>query len=555
MTSPPELPAESIEELFDNAPCGYVSASLDGAILRVNATLLRWLGYTAEELVNKKRFQDLLNVVGRVYYDTHLEPHLSLQGEVGEVAFDLLCANGAAFPVLLHVRRQKDRDGAPQLYRFTIFNARERRRYERDLLAARREAERANAALAQLNDTLEQRIAHEVNERLKAESALRQAQKMEALGQLTGGIAHDLNNQLTVVVGGLDTILRQLDAGPVSPETARQRRAAQMAMQGARAAAALTHRLLSFSRQQPLHPKRVDINRCVAGMSELLHRTLGEGVVLETVLAAGLWHAKIDSNQLENALLNLAVNARDAMGAGGQLTIETSNAHLDDQYVSQLALRIPAGQYVCIAVTDTGAGMDADTLERVFEPFFTTKEPGKGTGLGLSQVYGFVRQSGGNVKIYSEPGRGTTVRIYLPRHEGKEASEPSADPAPLETGRGECVLLVEDDDLVRDHSRQALEELDYRVLEANDSQSALNVLSLHGEVSLLFTDLMLPGGMTGAQLAERARMLRPDLKVLFTTGYSRDAVLQQRPFPEGVSFISKPFMISDLARELRRVLQ
>jgi len=419
----PRWPDESIEELYDRAPCGYLTAALDGRIVRVNATLGEWLGYPDAALIGRRRVQDLLNVAGKVYFDTHVLPHLSLRGEVSEVAFDLLRADGSMLPALMHIRRKTDADGLPQLYRFTIFNAKERRRYERELLAARRQAEQATAALEQLNDTLEQRVEEELARRLEAEAALRQSQKMEALGQLTGGVAHDFNNLLTVIMGGLDTILSQLDAAPVVPQTARQRRAAEMALQGAQAAAGLTHRLLAFSRQQPLDPKPVELNERVAAISELLRRTLGERITLETVLAAGLWHTRIDANQLENALINLAVNARDAMPEGGQLTIETSNSELDEQYAAQLALDMPPGQYACIAVADTGAGMDAMTLERVFEPFFTTKEAGKGTGLGLSQVYGFVRQSGGYVKIYSEPDRGTIVRMYLPRYVAEMAAK------------------------------------------------------------------------------------------------------------------------------------
>lgn len=549
-------PEDTFEELYDRAPCGYLTAAVDGRIVRVNTTLCEWLGYSETQLTDGRRVQDLLNVPGRIYFDTHLLPHLSLSAEVSEVAFDLLRADGSTLPILLHARLNASQSSLPRWYRFTIFNARERRRYERELLAARRDAERASSALKQLNDTLEQRVEQEVAQRLKAEAALRQSQKMEALGQLTGGVAHDFNNLLTVILGGVDTILRQLDSAPVSASSARQRRAAEMALHGAQAAAGLTHRLLAFSRQQPLDPKSADMNACVSGMSELLRRTLGEGIALEVVLGAGLWQAKLDVNQFENALINLAVNARDAMPRGGQLTIETSNSHLDERYVAQFAPDVPPGQYICIAVTDTGIGMDTATVERVFEPFFTTKEVGKGTGLGLSQVYGFVRQSGGSVKIYSELGRGTSVKIYLPRHISSEVQAQTPSDAALQvSGKGEFVLIVEDDALVRAHARDALEELGYVTLDAEDAFAALAQIESHPDIAVLFTDLVLPGGITGAQLAERVRARRSRVKVLFTTGYSRNALVRQEQLPPGTSFISKPYGITDLAREIRRLLE
>lgn len=547
-------PGETIEDLYDRAPCGYLTTTPDGRIVRANATLCEWLGYPHAMLLSR-RVHDLLNVVGKIYFETHLLPHLSLKGEVGEVAFDLVCADGATLPTLLHVRIKTDAAGTPELHRFTIFNAKERRRYERELLSARREAEQATAAVIELNDSLEQRVEQEVSQRLRAEAALRQAQKMDALGQLTGGVAHDFNNLLTVIMGGLDTIMKQLDATPVSTQTARQRRAAGMALQAAEAAAGLTHRLLAFSRQQPLDLKPVEVNASVAGLSELLRRTLGEGISLQTVLSAGLWHARIDANQLENALLNLAVNARDAMPGGGQLTIETSNSHLDNLSVVQLALEIPAGQYVSVAVTDTGMGMNAATIERVFEPFFTTKEPGKGTGLGLSQVYGFVRQSGGDVKISSEPDRGTTVKMYLPRYVGSGAElEQRAGEVVEAAGRGETVLVVEDNALVRETACQALEELGYRVLEADDLETALRLVGSQPVPDLLFTDLVLRGGVSGVQLAVQARALQPQMRILFTSGYSRNAFAGQQEVPDGSAFISKPYTTIGLARAARKVL-
>ncbi|WP_206185527.1 ATP-binding protein [Sphingosinicella sp. CPCC 101087] len=412
------------------------------------------------------------------------------------------------------------------------------------------ERERAEAALRELNETLERRVSEEVDRRAQAEDALRQSQKMETVGQLTGGIAHDFNNLLQIVTGNLDILLRNLpDSSP------RLRRSAENALKGATRAATLTERLLAFSRRQPLNPKPTDINKLVAGMSELLHRTLGETIEVETMLSPDLWPVEVDPNQLENALLNLAVNARDAMPEGGKLTIETENGHLDESYVAQ-NVEVMAGPYVVICISDTGEGMDAATASRAFEPFFTTKEVGRGTGLGLSMVYGFVKQSGGHVKIYSELGEGTSVRIYLPRLDGGQAPDEEVVPAQAPEGtREETILVCEDDDDVRTFSVEVLRELGYRVLEAHDGPSALRLLDRQeGKVDLLFTDVVLPSGMTGAVLAERARALRPDLKVLFTTGYARNAIVHQGRLDAGVELITKPFSVPDLAARIRDLL-
>jgi PAS domain S-box-containing protein len=412
------------------------------------------------------------------------------------------------------------------------------------------ERERAEERLRELNETLEQRVADEVARRTEAEDALRQAQKMETLGQLTGGVAHDFNNLLQIVSGNLEILQRNLPE-----DAARLRRVAENAAKGADRAAILTQRLLAFSRRQPLDPKPISINRLVAGMSELLHRTLGETVEVETVLASGLWAVEADPNQLENAILNLAVNARDAMPAGGKLTIETANTHLDRAY-SALNTGVAAGQYVVICVSDTGAGMDPETVERVFEPFFTTKDVGRGTGLGLSMVYGFVKQSGGHVKIYSEPGEGTCVKIYLPRLHANVQEEVVEEAALVPEGtRDETVLVCEDDDDVRAYSVEVLRELGYRVLEAHDGPSAMRLLERQGgEVDLLFTDVVLPSGMMGNKLAEQARALCPKLKVLFTTGYARNAIVHHGRLDPGVELITKPFSYAELAARIRDLL-
>ncbi|ADX48075.1 PAS/PAC sensor hybrid histidine kinase [Paracidovorax avenae ATCC 19860] len=411
---------------------------------------------------------------------------------------------------------------------------------------------RAERALRDLNEALEQRVALEVAERLRTEEALRQAQKMEAVGQLTGGIAHDFNNMLAVVLGSLELLDRRFAAGEP-----RARRHIDAARGGARRAAQLTQRLLAFSRRQPLSPVPLDANQLVAGMSDMLRHALGGAVRLETVLAGGLWRIHADRNQLESVILNLAVNGRDAMGAladGGRLTIETANAHLDDRYAAE-HLGVAPGQYVLIAVTDTGTGMPPEVIAKAFDPFFTTKEVGKGTGLGLSQVYGFIKQSGGHVKIYSEVGEGTTVKVYLPRMVNaiEEDAGPVAPP-PLPLGDAqEVVLVVEDEAAVRQFSVEALRELGYRVLEADGAAAALKLIDAHPEIDLLFTDVVMPD-VNGRKLAEEALRRRPGLKVLFTTGYTRNAVVHNGVLDAGVHLLGKPYTLEDLAQRVREAL-
>jgi len=412
-------------------------------------------------------------------------------------------------------------------------------------IAQRRAAE---AELQALNSGLEERIALELDQRMKAEEALRQAQKMEAVGQLTGGVAHDFNNLLTVIIGGLDTVRRNAPDG-----NARLMRALDMAAQGAHRAATLTARLLAFSRRQPLEPKPLDLNLVVRDSTELLHRTLGETIELEGVLAPRLWPVEVDQNQLESAILNLAVNARDAMPDGGKLTIETANTLLDEAY-SAMDREVAPGQYAMISVSDSGEGMTAAVLERVFEPFYTTKEVGRGTGLGLSMVYGFVKQSGGHVTIYSEPGEGTTVKLYFPRFRGSLGPErPLGCAGAPESMAEETVLLVEDNEDVRSYSASILTELGYHVLEASDAEEGLAIARKPGRIDLLFTDVVLPG-RSGRVLADEVRAFRPKIKVLFTTGYSRNAIVHQGRLDPGVNLITKPFSFDQLARRLRDVL-
>ncbi len=396
-------------------------------------------------------------------------------------------------------------------------------------------------------DITAQRAAAE--ELTRTQDTLRQSQKMEAVGQLTGGIAHDFNNMLAVVLGSLDLLRRRL-----GPEDARNNRYLNAAVDGARRAALLTQRLLAFSRQQPLRPEPSDLNRVVTGMENLLRHSLGADIRLETALAGGLWHTAVDVNQFENLVLNLAINARDAMPEGGRLTVETQNAHLDDRYVASEP-GLSAGQYVLLAVTDTGSGMPAEVIAKAFDPFFTTKEVGKGTGLGLSQVYGFIKQSGGHVKIYSEPGQGTTVKIYLPRMmAGSKDTAIAADAADFPHGDfHEVVLVVDDEPAVRQFSCDALTELGYRVVDSDGAAAALKILDARTDIQLLFTDIVMPD-MNGRRLAEEAVQRRPGLKVLFTTGYTRNAVVHNGTLDPGVALIGKPFSIEELAAKVREVL-
>jgi signal transduction histidine kinase/ActR/RegA family two-component response regulator len=410
-------------------------------------------------------------------------------------------------------------------------------------LMARRQALRQNAILTTLQD--------EVHRREQAEEALRQSQKMEAVGRLTGGIAHDFNNHLTVISSNIELLQRRMPKGNEALT-----RLTDAAMAGVQRAATLTHRLLAFSRQQPLDPEPLDAGRLVTNMSDLLRRTLGEDVAIETVLAGGLWQTRVDANQLENVLLNLAVNARDAMPKGGNLTIETANAHLDDSYAAAHS-EVTAGQYVMLAVSDTGTGMTPEVMDKAFEPFFTTKPLGQGTGLGLSMVFGFVKQSGGHVTIYSEPGQGSTVKVYLPRFVRPEA-KPGATARNAATvqqrGKGETILIVEDDEEVRRSSVEALREMGYDVLEAGDAMDGVRLIVDQGGIDLLFTDVGLPGGVNGRALADAARSAQPGVRVLFTTGYTRNAILHNGMLDHGVHFIAKPFTLAALALKIREVL-
>jgi PAS domain S-box-containing protein len=429
-----------------------------------------------------------------------------------------------------------------------------------DVTERKRAAVQLSAFTETLEDAVKERTAKlesEYEARRRAEELLRQAQKMEAVGQLTGGVAHDFNNLLTIIQGGLEMVGRQVAALEASPAASRIVRGKDMALEGVRRATRLTERLLAFARQQPLEPRAVNVNRLTTAASELLRRMVGETIAVETVLSGGIWMTHADVNQLESSILNLVVNARDAMPNGGKVTIETANCQLDDAYVRKLAEPVKAGQYVMIAVSDNGGGMDRRTLERAFEPFYTTKGIGKGTGLGLSQVYGFVRQSAGHVAIYSEVGEGTTVKIYLPRHIGEER-QPDDLIRPTSETRSvgdETVLVVEDDDALRLYTVEILSELGYSVLTANNGAAALEIIGRNRNIDLLFTDIVMPGGMNGRQLADEAVSRLPTLRVLFTTGYTANAIVHEGRLDPDVQLISKPFTYESLGRKIRALLE
>lgn len=407
---------------------------------------------------------------------------------------------------------------------------------------------KVKAGTAELVET-NRKLIDEMSRREETESQLRHMQKMEAVGQLTGGIAHDFNNLLSVIMNSLHLMQRRMKRGEGNVE-----RLIDSALDGAERAATLTKRLLAFSRQQPLAPVPIDANRLLSGMDGLLRRTLPENIGVEMVLFGGLWQTSADPTALESAIINLAANARDAMPDGGRLTLETANVELDETYAMR-HLGIAPGQYVMVAVTDTGTGMTPDVVEKAFDPFFTTKPVGMGTGLGLSQVHGFMRQTGGLTNIYSEPGVGTTVKLYLPRYHntGQSDTKPPEDRRTMAHGSGQVVLVVEDDADVRWLVVQMLEDLGYAPLEAESPQHALDMLDASPQVRVLMTDVVMPQ-MNGRVLADKAVARRPDLKVLFTTGYTRNAIIHNGVLDPGVNLINKPFKIEALARKLSEML-
>lgn len=405
---------------------------------------------------------------------------------------------------------------------------------------------RAREALQRSADKLQAMVEKEMQRRASVEQALHQAQKMEAIGNLTGGIAHDFNNILQVISGNLHLLAGKLGGDEVAERRIRE------ALQGVARGSKLASQLLAFGRRQPLAPKVINIGRLVREMDEMLRRTLGEGVELETSIAGGLWNTLVDRSNLESALLNLAINARDAMDGRGRLTIEAGNAFLDQAYADQQD-ELEPGQYVMLAVTDTGCGIPPETVDKVFEPFFTTKAEGKGTGLGLSMVYGFIKQSSGHVRIYSEPGQGTTFKLYLPRSHQSEDAFVSEENRPV-LGGTETVLVVEDDEAVREMVVATLVDLGYTALQAPDARSALTIVESGLSIDLLFTDVVMPGPLKSTDLVRKARERLPNLAVLYTSGYTQNAIVHGGRLDAGVELLSKPYSREALARKFRHVI-
>lgn len=512
-----------------------------------NSAYLDWYGMTPQELYGKT----IREVIGEELYATRAEQiAAALAGHPCSFEAESFHRDGRPRHALMKYLPRHGADGAVNGFYIFVIDETERKQTE--------------AALRNLNETLEERVAartrelaetnlrlqNEMFERERAEEALRHAQKMEAVGQLTGGIAHDFNNMLTGIIGSLDLMQRYIADG----RSAEIGRFTEAAVSSANRAASLTHRLLAFSRRQSLDRKPIDPNQLVHSLEDLFSRTKGEHIDLKLQLANEVWPISTDVSQLENALLNLVINARDAMPNGGELRIETSNSYLDGTDISTLE-PVKAGDYVMIGVTDNGSGMTASVLAKAFDPFFTTKPIGQGTGLGLSMIYGFAQQSGGHVSLSSLPGQGTSVRLYLPRLylapvEKLSLISPQDTPPAI---AGETVVLVEDDPAVRMLVLNVLGELGYNAHEAEDAKTALPLLESDLRVDLLVTDVGLPG-MNGRQLAEIARQYRPELKVLFMTGYAEKALERQGFLEEGMDMVAKPFSIDVLANKIRTMI-
>jgi PAS domain S-box-containing protein len=495
--------------VIDTALDGFAQLDETGCILQWNPSAQTMFGWSREEAVGHRLIDLVVAPENRAWFAEYLPPTLrTALSPSGGGQFEAVGREGQKLVVELSISVLVMNDRQ----RFNVFM--------RDL-----------------------------TEKSLIEAQLRQAQKMEAVGQLTGGLAHDFNNLLQGIVGSLDLIQLRINAG----RTADIGRFVSGALTSANRAAALTHRLLAFSRQQPLDPKPIEANPLVASMEDLLRRTIGEQIELKFELAADLWPTLCDSNQLESALLNLSINARDAMPAGGRLTIRSHNVDIDSTGAARLR-DLPCGQYICIDVSDTGTGMPKEIIERAFDPFFTTKPAGQGTGLGLSMVYGFARQSNGHCEIRSQPGHGSTIRLYLPRHSAEiQAATPelvSHSPA----GKGEVVLVVEDEPVVRNVVLEVLHQLGYQALEAASGEAGLEVLRSGQAIDLLVSDIGLPG-LNGRLLADAAKELHPGIKVLLMTGYAANAALAGGFLAPGMELITKPFTVQALAMRIREMIE
>lgn len=519
---------DRLAAIFGQASVGLSELDLTGRFRRVNGALCHMLGRTEQELVGL-HMDDIIHP-DELEENRSLVKRLVATGESFTLEKRYFKPDGNWVWISSSMSRLDDESGQPQGLIAVKTDITERRRVE--------------AALRDLNDTLEQRVGREIAERDKAEEALRQSQKMEAVGQLTGGVAHDFNNVLQIISGNLH--LLQLQAGG----DVMMRKRLDMAIAAVERGARLSSQLLAFARRQPLQPVVSNLGRLVSRMDDLLRRTLGEAIEIVTLIGSGLWNTLVDPGQIENVILNLAINARDAMQGAGRLTIEVGNTVLDEYYVNNL-LDVPSGQYVMLSVTDTGSGMTPDVLQRAFEPFFTTKREGEGTGLGLSMAYGFVKQSRGHIKIHSEPGQGTSVNIYLPRTLSDESPDEDGVRG-QEMGGNETILVVEDDAGVRTVVIDMLAALGYRVLAAENGADALEMLQRQ-HVDLLFTDVVMPGTLRSPELAVAARELQPDIAVLFTSGYPQNAIVHGGRLDAGLELLSKPYRREDLARKLRHV--
>ena len=544
--------AEMLAATLGVSRAGYGSVDHDTGELRVERD---WHSPECDSLVGVLNLGDYGSFVDSLRNDEFVAvPDVRLDPRTAATAGALEARHARAFmnvPVVeqgrlvallfvnhLHVREWTPEEGA----------------FMREISARTRTAAervRSEAALREANESLELKVAQRTQELMEVEARFRQAQKMEAIGQLTGGIAHDFNNLL----GGMSTSLQVLEKRLQLQKFDNAGRYIGMAQDAVRRAASLTQRLLAFSRRQTLDPKPTDVNRLVAGIEEMVRRTVGPSVVVEVVGAGGLWLTRVDASQLENALLNLCINARDAMSPhGGRLTIETANKWLDDRSAAEREL--PPGQYISVCVSDTGTGMTSEVAARAFDPFFTTKPMGQGTGLGLSMVYGFVRQSGGQVRIYSEPGAGTTMCLYLPRFVGEaEADLPLPQPAADHRGEGEVVLVVEDEATIRAIVAEELEDAGYRVVSVADGAAALRMLQSDEGIDLLLTDVGLPGGLNGRQVADAGRVTRPGLKVLFITGYAENAAVGNGLLEYGMEVITKPFDVAALVAKVQEMIE